>query len=69
MVLAVESRPGLAMQDTGETGSSMAWFDDASSEYYAAWLAYEVGDASLVGAVLFVSAPVVGAGTPLTRRD
>jgi hypothetical protein len=29
-----------------ETASGMAWFDDASAEYYAAWLAYEGGHAS-----------------------
>ena len=29
-----------------ETASEMAWFDDASAEYYAAWLAYEGGHVS-----------------------
>ncbi|WP_152039674.1 hypothetical protein [Salinigranum salinum] len=29
-----------------ETAPGMAWFDDASAEYYAAWLAYEGGHVS-----------------------
>ncbi len=43
--------------------------DRTTDRLAAAQLRDEVGDASLVGAVLFVSALVVGVGTLLTRRD